>query len=474
MSNTGNCARKKALESLCRHAFTIHLFSSLLHLWYSSLRGRSAEYTPITMAPVAVEPSHNPIADIAAASSSKTPIADAHTLDFSHWTGPRSDEASRASFAAQLRDACAGLGFFYLANTPLDKGDLRKRVFALNEAFFALPLDVRQQITIVNSPHFRGFSKFGDETTLHNVDHRDQIDYGLEMKPVTETDTQANALLEAFPFLNLLGPNQFLPDTVLKDHKSLILQWLDLCQDVARELTSALEVALGAQQGELQRFLLGDVSARHTSTDALAAQLQSKPRPYARAKTIRYPVASSIDGVERLKGSTQGVGAHKDGGWITLLATSAHRGLQVQALDGTWQDVLHHPHALIVNFGQQIERVSRGHINAATHRVLSGVEGSDGQETLASDRFSVAFFSMPALNSVVEPIAPSSLSSEIRNVWKQAQEERRRLTGREEAVTDVPKGDLWGRDDAPFGFQAWAGITRSHRNVVERYGYDNV
>jgi isopenicillin N synthase-like dioxygenase len=385
------------------------------------------------------------------------PAPSAFTLDFSQWTGPNATKSSKNAFIQQLREASAGLGFFYLLNTPLDQGDLRKRIFDLNEAFFALPLHVRQQISIVNSPHFRGFSKFGDERTQDMVDHRDQIDYGLEYAKGVED----KEILQKFPFLHLLGPNQFLPDDILPGHRELVLRWLDICQDISLSLTEALEVALGAPKDSLVQFLTGQSNDQNSST----------AHRYARMKTIRYPRAASIDGIQRLQGSTQGVGAHKDGGWITILATSPHRGLQVQSYNGDWIDVDHHPHGMVVNFGQQIERVSRGAITAAAHRVLSHTEDSQLSANLPSgDRYSVAYFSTPALNVVVRSLPSDSFSPEILSIWQKAQEERKKA-GLDTVVTDIPKGDLWGQEDDVFGFQAWKGIVRSHPNVVERYNY---
>lgn len=411
------------------------------------------------MAPVAIDNQSNTTntPQTKTVKGESVPAPSAFTLDFSQWAGPSATESSKRTFVHQLRQASAGLGFFYLLNTPLDQGDLRKRIFDLNEQFFALPLHVRQKISIVNSPHFRGFSKFGDERTQSRVDHRDQIDYGLEYAQ----GIQDKQLLQDFPFFHLLGPNQFLPDEILPGHRELVLRWLDICQDISLSLTEALETALGAPNGSLAQFLTGQSDDQTSST----------AHRYARMKTIRYPRAISIDGVQRLQGSTQGVGAHKDGGWITILATSPHRGLQVQSYNGDWIDVDHHPNAMIVNFGQQIERVSRGAITAATHRVISHTEDSENSANMPSgDRYSVAFFSMPALNVVVKSLPSDSLSSEVLSIWQKAQEERKKA-GLDAVVTDIPKGDLWGQEDDVFGFQAWKGIVRSHPNVVERYNY---
>lgn len=126
------------------------------------------------------------------------------------------------------------------------------------------------------------------------------------------------------------------------------------------------------------------------------------------------------------------------------------------------------PDAVIVNFGQQIERVSQGVINAASHRVLST---ADSASAALGDRLSVAYFASPALNAQIDPLPQESLSREIIEAWKKAREERKRALGSEEAISDVPKGDLWGAEDSAFGEQAWRGITRSHPNVVERWKY---
>lgn len=366
------------------------------------------------------------------------------TLDYAQWIGREATSNSRQVFISQLREACSGLGFFYLANTPLDdpQSQIRKRIFALNAQFFALPLETRMTICMENSRHFRGFAKFGDERTLGSVDHRDQVDYGMEVEAVQDKD-----LLSKYPFLNLQGPNQFLPDTILPGHQSQVLDWFQLCTEISHNLTEALEICLGTKPGELIQYLKGNGGLEN----------QIGQRPYARMKTIRYPTATKIDGIARLEESTQGVGAHRDGGWITILSTSNHPGLQVQSLSGEWRNVPYKENTVIVNFGQQIERVSKGVINAATHQVLSIPSSSSNQ----GDRYSIAYFIMPALNSIVKPI--ENLSPEIIQAWQRAQEERKKATGNDQVISSVPKGDLWGGDQEPFGNLAWKGITRSHR-----------
>lgn len=285
----------------------------------------------VKMAPVASDTVHT-------AANKQAP---ALTLDYSQWAGKEATNNSRSTFIKQLREACSGLGFFYLTNTPLDDphDQCRERIFSLNQHFFSLPLETRMSIDMEKSANFRGFAKFGDERTLNQVDHRDQVDYAVQVdEPLDEKTTSR------YPFLHLLGPNQFLDDEVLPGHRDQVLAWFDMCTTIAHELTSALEDCLGTEKGELIQYLLGE--------GGLEAEMGR--RPYARMKTIRYPTAANIDGISRLQDSTQGVGAHRDGGWITILSTSPHPGLQVQSLSGDWLDVPHRPGAVIVNFGQQI------------------------------------------------------------------------------------------------------------------------
>jgi len=114
-----------------------------------------------------------------------------------------------------------------------------------------------------------------------------QIDYAPEV-PVRPSSS--------FVPHRLLGPNQFLPDAELPAHRDTTLAYFAAAQQLAAQLTRALEAALQLPAGALERYM------RSEHDDG-----------YARMKAIRYPAGSAVDGTER-KGE-QGVGAHKDGGW---------------------------------------------------------------------------------------------------------------------------------------------------------------
>ncbi|CEH15778.1 Iron/ascorbate family oxidoreductases [Ceraceosorus bombacis] len=357
-----------------------------------------------------------------------------HILHWSDWDAGSSSCSSSAAtsenrrevFLASLRRCMTSTGFFYLDGSPLEA--LREELFRVTAAVFASPASERNQILMVDSPHFRGYSPLYEEQTQGKADQRDQIDYGpqVEGRPKAE-----------FAPHRLLGPNQFLPDHVLPGHQSIILQYTRRAQELSDQLTTALELALGAPQNALHQFMKSE------QNDS-----------YFRMKTIRYPNARG--------GGDQGVGAHKDGGWLTLLATTPAKGLQVQLASGDWVDVPHRTGAIIVNAGQQIERVTRGLLVAATHRVFA--------DPTVGERLSAPFFSMPALSKVVRPLPLDSLSPQFRAAFEAAKAAR----GGDDVKSDVPRGDLWGGEEEPFGKLAWRGITRSHSQVVDRWHRDVV
>lgn len=238
---------------------------------------------------------------------------------------------------------------------------------------------------------------------------------------------------------------------------------MDKAEEVSLRLTAAIEQALGVPSGRLCDILgIANKDETFSTIRSLAERWtdsappsreeleEALPRfmPYERMKLVKYGQS----------GNPQGVGAHRDGGWITLLAMDSQPGLQVEDVKGNWIDVPYRPGCILVNFGQQLERVSSGLIRAATHRVhiYPSEEG----------RISTPYFSMPSLRAVVVPIPREEMSQEALNEEKRRDEEANEGGMRK---TSVPEGDLHGGAQERFGQMAWNGITRSHPNTYQRW-----
>ena len=96
---------------------------------------------------------------------------------------------------------------------------------------------------------------------------------------------------------------------------------------------------------------------------------------------------------------------HADDSAVTILAQQGdYEGLQIQAPDGTWIPVPLVPGALQVFSGTLLARWSGGRLRPGRHRVVAG-----GTVT----RRSTAVFVYPALETVVEPLAPFAPGSDL-------------------------------------------------------------
>jgi isopenicillin N synthase-like dioxygenase len=265
------------------------------------------------------------------------------TLDFGRF---ESGEAERASFLSELRAAARGPGFFYLVGHGLE-ADLIDQVLKVSRRFFALPEAEKLSIEMVNSPHFRGYNRAGYEHTRGQPDWREQVDIGAE-KTATPFDPAAPA------WARLQGPNQW--PAALPELKPTLLRYQGEITALSIRVLRAFAAALAQPENAFEPIY--------------------KPEPNQLIKIIRYPGRTAGE-------SDQGVGAHKDSGFLTLLLQESQAGLQVEGERG-WIDAPPVAGSFVVNIGEILELASNGYLRANVHRVVSPPAGAD--------RLSVAFF----------------------------------------------------------------------------------
>jgi isopenicillin N synthase-like dioxygenase len=324
-------------------------------------------------------------------------------IDISRFRAPGTD---RAAFLAELRSAAHEVGFFYVTGHGVPAA-LRDEALTAARAFFALPEQQRLEIENLNSPQFRGYTRTGTEYTAGSADWREQIDIGPER---TALDTGPDDP----DYLRLIGPNQW--PSALPELKDIVLRWQAEALRVSREVLRALAAALGQDEGYFDQWF-DDEAAAHV-------------------KIVHYPPRVAQD-------ADQGVGAHKDYGYLALLQQDDVGGLQVQREDGGWIDAVPVPDAFVFNIGEMLEIATQGYLKATQHRVVSPQQGVD--------RYSIPFFLGPRLDAVVKPLElPAELAALSRG------------------VTDDPDNPLL----AAFGENAVVGWLRSHPRVAERWWSD--
>ena len=275
-------------------------------------------------------------------------------LNLSDW---HAGGQSRHAFITKLADAARRIGFFYLTGHGIELAR-QQQVLQLARDFFALPLADKLAVKMTNTPHFRGYTRLQGELTLGKPDLREQFDIMQE--------EIANPPRSDVPkWSQLQGPNQW--PSQLPQMKTILLEWQQDLADTSVALLKALAVAL--EQSE---------TAFDATIDA---------GPYQHMKLIRYPSANG-------QVSGQGVGAHKDPGYLTLVLQDKQSGLEVQTDDG-WLSIPPLEGAFVVNIGELLELASNG--KATYHRVTSPPAGVE--------RYSCAFFMAAQLNATV-PLLP--------------------------------------------------------------------
>jgi isopenicillin N synthase-like dioxygenase len=297
------------------------------------------------------------------------PMSNASPLPILDLAAFRTDPESAAGtrFVDELRAVFHDIGAAYLVGHGVPDG-LDADVFAVAEAFFALPEEQRLEIENVHSSQFRGYTRLGGERTNGHQDLREQIDVGREL-PVPEIGPGDPA------WLRLRGPNLW--PAQLPEFRTIVTRWNHELEQVGQTLLRAVAVALGQP---IEHFD-GAVSP-----------------PEILTKIIRYPPPSEDFPTD------QGVGAHTDGGFLTFVHQDSVGGLEAE-VHGEWVRIPARPGAFVVNIGEMLQLVSHGYFRATPHRVVSPPKGVP--------RVSVAYFFNPRFEAKIEPVElPAELAAE--------------------------------------------------------------
>lgn len=261
------------------------------------------------------------------------------------------------------------MGFFYVTGHGIDQG-LIDDTLAVAKQFFALPEADKMAIEMVNSPHFRGYNRQGNEFTRAQRDWREQVDIGAEREALATVPSDQ-------PWMRLRGPNQWPAN--LPAYKETILRYQAAAANLAIRLIKTFAVALGQPENIFEAIYT--------------------PDSHYLLKIIRYPGRDATE-------SDQGVSAHKDGGFVTVLLQDVQKGLEVEH-DGGWISAAHIPGTFVINVGEILEMASSGFLLANVHRVVTPPAGAH--------RLSVAFFFNAQLNATVPVLKlPAELAAQSR------------------------------------------------------------
>lgn len=260
---------------------------------------------------------------------------------------------------------------------------------------------------MIHSPHFRGYNRAGSEITRNQPDWREQFDIGAE-RPALKLSADEPG------WKRLQGPNLW-PHS-LPELEVTLRQWQQEMTQMSLRLLRAFAEALALPVNAFDE-LYGE-------------------KPNEHVKLIRYPGRTP-------GGEGQGVGAHKDSGFLSFLLQDQQRGLQVEVEPDRWIDALPLAGSFVVNIGELLELASNGYLRATVHRVIS--------PQAEQERLSIAFF----LGAQLEAVVP---------VYQLKEEIAREAKG----PTSDPHNPLL-RD---VGWNYLKGRLRSHPEVAARWHRD--
>ena len=245
---------------------------------------------------------------------------------------------SRRAVGRALRDACVDKGFLYIVNHGVPHA-LIDDMFRQARAFFNLPQERKQALSLANSPCRHGYEPL-KEQTLHAGTQPD-IKEGYYIGRESSMGSQ--------PMPHLFGANQW--PYWLPGFRPVLEAYFNQMLALSETMMNGIALSLGLSEDYFNYFCID---------------------PIARLRLLHYP-----DHPRDAKPGEQGAGAHTDYGGLTILLQDDLGGLQV--FDHKRDEWLHAdpiPGSFVVNLGDMISRWTNDTYRSTLHRVinLSGKE----------------------------------------------------------------------------------------------------
>ena len=271
---------------------------------------------------------------------------------------PNDNSKSLQKTVNEIRDACKNVGFFYIKNHQIPKDHLNALIPLVQE-FFNLPLEEKMKIHISKSDIFRGYTPLGKELTDEKYDWHECVDFGLDLEPSHP---------EVIEGKQLVGPNQW-PENQHNFRKVLEKHW-DLMIILGRIITEGLAMSLGLSKKYFSPFM-------------------SKSHSYMRISN--YPPYEK----KQEENIGDGIGAHIDYGFLTILLQNNIGGLEIKNFNNEWIKAPIIPGTFLINIGHMIQRWTNDYYKATIHRVIPPKNKT---------RCSLPFFFEPNFDTVVFPL----------------------------------------------------------------------
>lgn len=340
------------------------------------------------------------------------------------------DPERKPVFLEHLRHALINVGFLLLVNhekygpSQQDFADIKRQAIE----FFALPEHVKRDCEMINSPHFLGYSRLGNEITAGKADWREQIDLATELPEPKKGEPL---------YKQIEGPNLWPDEKYAPEFRPAVIKYIEKMTRLSTTFRRLVCESIGLPRDRFDFYF--------------------KENQQCKMKLIAYPdTAEKKSDALNTTGLFQGVGPHRDSDLLTYIyQASEHKdSLQVQNFQGEWIAIGNVPGALVVNVGQTLEAITDGVCKATIHRVTSPNSGS-------GTRLSIPFF------QTIDLDAQKSRASDIPYDILQLRDERDKL------ITNwgVDVGFQFTPDVSkhPVGYAVFRNRIKSHQDVAAKW-----
>ena len=274
-----------------------------------------------------------------------------------------------AAVAAQIDEACAGVGFFQAVGHGVSDEATRGLADAIDQ-FFSAPPEVKR--TLRRPGENRGYAPPKSESlsmSLGVAPANAMNDFYESFTLGTEAAAYPHADLPAADYPSNTWPG-------LPGFRDAVESYLREVTVLSRALLRACSDALGLGTRYFDHLVDHSIDALKMNNYALA------------------PGAIELDG------PLTGMGAHTDFGILTVLWADRVAGLEVLGPDFVWHPVLPDPDAFLINLGDAFARWTGDRWRSTLHRVDPPVV--DGR---IERRRSAAFFLDGNHDAVIEPLS---------------------------------------------------------------------
>ncbi len=256
----------------------------------------------------------------------------------------------RAAVAAQVREACINIGFFYITGHGVNETDLAEAL-AWTRRFFALPFADKFSVSAGNNADRHGFVQYGGlEGTVAAPDIKERFVMSREHLDGEPPTGNYNA-----------GSNQWPKSGLLPGFEDFMKSYIRKLTQLSKKLARALAASLALDEAYFDEMF------RYLGVNLLLNY---------------YP---SID-TAQLKENQWSFSPHTDYGAFTVLLQDAIGGLQAKNVAGQWIDVPPIPNTFVINIGDMLAMWTNDLYLSTLHRAMN---------VAGSPRVSLPFFTYP-------------------------------------------------------------------------------